>query len=1493
MKSRAAVVVCVAAAALTLTAASAQAAGPPTVITNPADDVTAHSARLNGIVEAAGNGEVTSCHFEYGENEAYSLGSVPCEPAVPYASFQQVSAKIPGLNPETTYHFRVVAANAPGSENPGGDQTFTSPAAARNPTGGFGTASEPIDVAVDNSPEPSEGSVYVAGFGNDVEKFTKEGAQANFAGLGSPTLGGFGHPITGVGVDPSNGDILVADEGDDAVTRYSAAGEPAEFTDKADPYVAGNALTGTGGGGFEPFDVSVDTAGNIYVSNHATKEVDKFDSTGHFQKSFNGGGNYPFGTGPNPTGPDALDIDSHGNVYVIANRYGDAVKFNSAGEPVPIDGVAGHTARLALGGAQSVAVDLLSGDAYVFNGNNSIVTQYDETGAALGTREFGGQASYGMAVYKATHELYIANINDGSVDISPPIGGTPLPDVGTGNAEDVTRTSATLTGITAPAGTGDITECYFEVTGQPNVPCEQPTPFAATTEVSAAMTGLTQATNYPYRLVVESEEGGLNQGQSKTLETVSAVFNVRPIPAMEVDRTSATLRGALNPDGIETFYHFEYGTTECSLGGCIALPDDGPLADEPGIAGDPVSQHVTGLKPDTTYSYRLVAHNKFGATSSTEGTFTTLKAVFGLSTDPATEVGLASATLNGALNPDGFDTHYYFKYGIDENYGQKTSLEDAGSISTSPNPSAPINGVQVSGLQPHHVYHYRIVAENTFGVSEGADRSLETPSTPTIGSFTSSNLTANSADLQATINPQGSETKYHFEFGTSPSYGTDAPVSDEPIGSATSDQSVSVHLEGLQPVTYHFRVVATNEWGTTSSGDQTFNFYPPSCPNSHVRQETGSSDLPDCRAYELVSPPNQGNVVVFPGQGPPAPYATDPARFAWGGGFGQVTGTNPPSNIQVDDYISTRTDSGWVTTFAGLRGDEVQGQGFMMGDLGFDTVIDFQSGGCLGCDTEPESLAPFVWDVSGKSLGRWPASLVTLSPTDTSTHGSWQPSPDFSHLAFSSNNVAFGPSSTGLTAAPGSAYDYETATETTTIISRTPSGSDIAQEPGNTNATEFIRYPGDGFLPFNDMAVPTQLHPSVSTDGSHILMSTAGASGGVHLYMRVNDAVTYDVSAGHDVNYVGMIADGSKVFFTSDQQLTADDTDTSTDLYMWSLNANGSDSITKLSAGNNGAGNSDTCSAAGGWTGGCSVVAIRPDYANSAGDSPIASGNGDIYFYSPEQLDGSKGLPNQENLYVYRGGQAEYVTTFSPGGYCDPEENGCSNGPVGRIDVSPDDSHMAFVTNQRMTGYDNRGFAEMYSYDPANGDIICVSCSTSGEPPVGNTEGSDNGLFMSDDGRTFFYTRDPLVAQDTDKVRDVYEYVDGRPQLITAGTGSTDSGSRGADFAGVSADGINVYFSTFDVLISQDHNGQFAKYYDARTNGGFPNPPPPAPCAAADECHGPGSSSPAPPQLASGADLGAGGNWASHRASTKHHRKRQKRKHQRRHRGLREQVRGR
>ena len=114
--------------------------------------------------------------------------------------------------------------------------------------------------------------------------------------------------------------------------------------------------------------------------------------------------------------------------------------------------------------------------------------------------------------------------------------------------------------------------------------------------------------------------------------------------------------------------------------------------------------------------------------------------------------------------------------------------------------------------------------------------------------------------------------------------------------------------------------------------------------------------------------------------------------------------------------------------------------------------------------------------------------------------------------------------------------------------------------------------------------------------------------------------------------------------------------------------------------------------------------------ASAATASPttsIASESGDIYFFSPEQLDGSRGIPNQENLYVYRNGAGPvrhhpHHRVRSASNADTAIGDGCSDTPIARMQVSPDGSHMAFVTASQVTQYDNAGHLEMYTYEPVD-----------------------------------------------------------------------------------------------------------------------------------------------------------------------------------------------
>ncbi len=97
----------------------------------------------------------------------------------------------------------------------------------------------------------------------------------------------------------------------------------------------------------------------------------------------------------------------------------------------------------------------------------------------------------------------------------------------------------------------------------------------------------------------------------------------------------------------------------------------------------------------------------------------------GVTTGNAEAVSYSSATLTGSINPRGSDTSYYFQYGPTRAYGAQTGIADAGAGTGAVSVSLP-----VTGLQPLTRYHYRLVAVNSEGASNGADRTLMTQKVP-------------------------------------------------------------------------------------------------------------------------------------------------------------------------------------------------------------------------------------------------------------------------------------------------------------------------------------------------------------------------------------------------------------------------------------------------------------------------------------------------------------------------------------------------------------------------------------------------------------------------------------------------------------------------------------------------------------------------------------------------------------------------------------------
>ena len=648
----------------------------------------------------------------------------------------------------------------------------------------------------------------------------------------------------------------------------------------------------------------------------------------------------------------------------------------------------------------------------------------------------------------------------------------------------------------------------------------------------------------------------------------------KPTAIADQGHTEATVRGVIDPagGGEITSCKAAWGETAKHLNPPVSCNEATPY---PGSGPKEVSATFTGLPVGQLYHVRFEASNAAGAGLGSDRIFET-KAVLSLLTKPATAVDEHNATLEGQFDADGIETTYWYEYGPDTQYGQQTDhLKKTGS------PGEILQVPQaLTHLQSGHVYHYRLVATNELGRTDGPDEKFRTASAPEISGVGAKNVQETTADVFANINPVGFDTTYRFEYGTTPEYGQSAPVdeADREIGSGLDPIPLEVHLEGLPAGnTIHFRVVAENSWGKSQSDDTTFNFRPPECPNAHVRALTGSNYLPDCRAYELVTPGYAGAVQILPAEGfgqfsetfggnafAQIPlnfgYASSPSRFAYLGAVGAVQGTDA-ANALLDYYEATRTSTGWVTSIPGLKGSETlhtywrycsDSHAFCIDHIGPHYKYDEQTKSVFEV---PKEEAPFLYKADGTRLGRLPTNVETVKG-GTNFHGDNLPSGDFSHYIFSTQ-MKFTPD--GVEAPPGSVYDNDIAAKTVTVISKDANQNPIEREPG---------------IPSSDPDRLTGI-AGVSTNGHRVLM--AGTAYPLHpdkplveeypfeceyelkyparLYMRENDAVTKEVSRGKEVHFVGMTRDGSKVYFTSAEELLPEDEDTSEDLYMWEAEA--------------------------------------------------------------------------------------------------------------------------------------------------------------------------------------------------------------------------------------------------------------------------------------------------------------------------------------------------
>jgi hypothetical protein len=282
--------------------------------------------------------------------------------------------------------------------------------------------------------------------------------------------------------------------------------------------------------------------------------------------------------------------------------------------------------------------------------------------------------------------------------------------------------------------------------------------------------------------------------------------------ASNVTNSSATLNGTVNPRGLTTTVHFEYGTT--TNYGHITTNQT-----KTGNTTQNVSANIIGLTSNTTYHFRIVAstggRTKFGS-DRTLTTFSPTGAPI-VATSAATNTASVSATLNGSVYPHGLTTTVYFQYGTTTSYGLTTAPQNH-SGNTYQNISA-----NVSSLSANTVYHFRIVATNSAGTRFGPDRTFTTltpTGPPVVTTSAATNVATSSATLNGSLDPHGLATTVHFQYGTTTSYGHSTPMQSQ---TGNTYRNIAANISSLGTnTTYHFRIVATNAAGTRYGSDRTF-----------------------------------------------------------------------------------------------------------------------------------------------------------------------------------------------------------------------------------------------------------------------------------------------------------------------------------------------------------------------------------------------------------------------------------------------------------------------------------------------------------------------------------------------------------------------------------------------------------------------------------------------------------------------------------------------
>src|SRR6266850_1522660 len=300
---------------------------------------------------------------------------------------------------------------------------------------------------------------------------------------------------------------------------------------------------------------------------------------------------------------------------------------------------------------------------------------------------------------------------------TPAATPTPTPVVTTNPATKVAAFSATLNGSVNPRGETTMVNFQYGLTTTYGSNTPMQTQNGNTVRaVSANIAGLLANRTYHFRIVAHNN-GGTSFGPDRVFTTLTATGPavVTTNPATLIASFSAMLNALLDPHGLTTSVHFEYGTTPSY--GLATAPQN-----RAGNTFQAVGASVTGLTANTLYHFRVVASNGAGTTMGSDRTFTTLTPTGPpvVITNGATNVTTSSGTLNGSLDPHGLTTTVFFQYGTTTSYGSATPMQTQ-TGNTYRNITA-----NIGALIPHTPYHFRMVATNAGGTRMGSDRTFTT-----------------------------------------------------------------------------------------------------------------------------------------------------------------------------------------------------------------------------------------------------------------------------------------------------------------------------------------------------------------------------------------------------------------------------------------------------------------------------------------------------------------------------------------------------------------------------------------------------------------------------------------------------------------------------------------------------------------------------------------------------------------------------------------------